>query len=216
MHGLYHCARCLVVLTCLWSRYSIIFSMWMSYRLTYIGYFPFKWKQICARQTSGGGEGSLVCCGGSGVLLEARWRGLPVERIDIGVYVHCVPQQRRQIRSAGLLSRIFLFASLFWFLLEHEVYKKYSSVGDLVRPMMMKRSRRWHWLVFCQCLSFLHMFSILTINACVQLGLLIVKCLLDYTYLSRQTNMPIASAFKTVVIVVLLIFVRLLSSELVY
>ena len=49
MHGLYHCARCLVVLTCLWSRYSIIFSMWMPYRLTYIGYFPFKWKQICAR-----------------------------------------------------------------------------------------------------------------------------------------------------------------------
>ena len=60
------------------------------------------------------------------------------------------------------------------------------------------------------------MFSVLTINACVQLGLLIVKCLLDYTYLSRQTNMPIDSAFKTVVIVILLIFVYLLSSELVY
>jgi len=49
MHGLYHCARFLVVLTCLWSCYSIIFSVWMPYRLTYIGYFPFKWKQICAR-----------------------------------------------------------------------------------------------------------------------------------------------------------------------
>ena len=49
MHGLYHCARCLVILTCLWSHYSIIFSVSMTYRLTYIGYFPFKWKQICAR-----------------------------------------------------------------------------------------------------------------------------------------------------------------------
>jgi len=49
MHGLYHCARCLVVLTCLRGHYSIIFSVWMAYRLTYIGYFPFKWKQICAR-----------------------------------------------------------------------------------------------------------------------------------------------------------------------
>ena len=48
MHGLYHCARFLVVLTCLWSCYSIIFSMWMPYRLTYIRYFPFKWKQIYA------------------------------------------------------------------------------------------------------------------------------------------------------------------------
>jgi hypothetical protein len=44
MHGLYHCARCLVVLAYLWSLYSIIFSVWMPYRLTYIGYFPFKWK----------------------------------------------------------------------------------------------------------------------------------------------------------------------------
>jgi hypothetical protein len=26
------------------------------------------------------------------------------------------------------------------------------------------------------------MFSVLTVNSCVQLGLLIVKCLLDYTY----------------------------------
>ena len=60
------------------------------------------------------------------------------------------------------------------------------------------------------------MFSFVTVNACVQLSLLIVKFLLDYTYLSRQTNMPIASAFKTVVIVILLIFVYLLSSELVY
>ena len=38
--------------------------------------------------------------------------------------------------------------------------------------------------------------------------------MLDYTYLSRQTNKPIASAFKTVVIVVLLIFVCLLWKKL--
>ena len=42
----------------------------------------------------------------------------------------------------------------------------------------------------------MHMFSVVTINACVQLGLLIIKCFLNYTYLSRQTNRPIASAFK--------------------
>ena len=59
------------------------------------------------------------------------------------------------------------------------------------------------------------MFSVLTVNACVQLGLLIIKCLLDCTYLSRQTNRPIASAFKTIVIVVLLIFVYLLWKKLV-
>ena len=145
MHGLYHCARSLVVLTCLWSHYSIIFSMWMPYRLTYIGYFPLKWKQICARWTSGigGGGGSPMCCGGSSILLEARWWGLPMERGGIGVHVHCVPWQRWQIRSVGPLSSLFLFASLFWSLLEHELYKKHSSVGDLDRPMM-KRTRRWH------------------------------------------------------------------------
>ena len=64
------------------------------------------------------------------------------------------------------------------------------------------------------------MFSVLiTVNAYVQLGLLIVKCLLDYTYLSRQTKWPIAFAFKTVVIVVLLIIICLLwkrSSEVMY
>ena len=74
--------------------------------------------------------------GGFGVLLEARQRGLPVERGGIGVRVCCVPWQRRQIRYTGLLSSLFLFASLFWSLLEHEVYKKHSSVGDLVRPMI--------------------------------------------------------------------------------
>ena len=58
------------------------------------------------------------------------------------------------------------------------------------------------------------MFSVLIVIACVQLGLLIVKCFLDYTYLSRQTNRTIASAFKTVVIVVLLIFVGLLWKKL--
>ena len=61
---------------------------------------------------------------------------------------------------------------------------------------MMKRIRRWHWLVFYWCLGFLHMFSVLTVNAYVQLGLLIIKCLLDYTYLSRQTNRLFASALK--------------------
>ena len=60
------------------------------------------------------------------------------------------------------------------------------------------------------------MFSFVTVNAYVQLGLLIVKCLLDYTYLSRQTNGSIASVFKTIVIVILLIFIYLLSFELVY
>ena len=58
------------------------------------------------------------------------------------------------------------------------------------------------------------MFSFVTVNACVQLGLLIVKCLLDYTYSFRQTNRPIASALKTVVIVILLIFVYLLWNKL--
>jgi hypothetical protein len=28
-----------------------------------------------------------------------------------------------------------------WSLLEHEVYKKQSSIGDLVSPMMLKRTR---------------------------------------------------------------------------
>jgi hypothetical protein len=134
----------------------------MPYRLTYILDIPCKWKQICARWTCGGGnsgdgnKGSLVCCGGSDVLLEARRWGFPVERGGIGVRVRCVPRQRRQIQSAGLLSHLFLFASLFWSLLECEACKKYSRVGDLVRTMMMKRSRRWHWLVFYWCLGFLH------------------------------------------------------------
>jgi hypothetical protein len=77
-----------------------------------------------------------VCCGGSGVLLEARRWGFLVERGSIGVCVRSVPRQGRQIRSAGPLSRFFLFASLFWSLLEHELYKKCSSIGDLVRPMI--------------------------------------------------------------------------------
>jgi hypothetical protein len=85
-----------------------------------------------------------VCCGGLGILLEARRWVFQVERGGIGVRVHRVPRQRRQIRSIGLLSRLFLFASLFWSLLEHEVYKKHCSVVDLVSPMLMKRTRRWH------------------------------------------------------------------------
>ena len=61
---------------------------------------------------------------------------------------------------------------------------------------MMKRTRRWHWLVFCWYLGFLYIFSFVSVNAYVQLGLLIVKCLLDYTYLSRQTYRPFASALN--------------------
>jgi hypothetical protein len=40
------------------------------------------------------------------------------------------------------------------------------------------------------------MFSVLTTKVCVQLGLLIVKCLLDYTYLFRQTYRFFASALN--------------------
>ena len=65
---------------------------------------------------------------------------------------------------------LFLFTSLVWSLLEHDVYKKHCSVSDLVRPMMMKRTRRWHWLVSYRRVS-----------------------LAD---LSRQTNMPFASALN--------------------
>jgi hypothetical protein len=77
-----------------------------------------------------------VCCGGFGVVLEARQWGLLVEHGGIGVRVHCMPWQRRHIRFVGLLSWLFLFVSLFWSLLEHEVYKKHFSTGDLVRPMI--------------------------------------------------------------------------------
>jgi hypothetical protein len=73
-----------------------------------------------------------VCCGGSGILLEARRRVFPMESGGIDVRVCRVPWQRQQIRSTGLLSCIFLFASLFWSLIEHEVYKKLCSVSDLV------------------------------------------------------------------------------------
>ena len=177
--------------------------MWMPDKLTYIGYIPIprKWKQICARWTctgsaGGGNGGSLVWCGSSGFLLEARQWVFSVEHDGIGIHVCRVPWQRQQIWSAGLLSRLFLFASLFWSLLEHKVYKKHCNIIDLVRPMLMKRTRRWHWLVFYWCLGFLHMFNVLTVNACVQLGLLIVKCLLDYTYLSRQTYRPFASTLN--------------------
>jgi hypothetical protein len=74
---LHHCARCLVVLTCLWSPNSSICSLCGQVDL-YIGEFgciPYKWKQICAHWTCGGGSGSrgsLVCCVSSGILLEAR------------------------------------------------------------------------------------------------------------------------------------------------
>ena len=160
MDHLHHCARCLVVLTCLWSPYSSIFSMWMPCRLTYILDIHWKWKQIFAHWTcdsGGGGGGSPVCCAGSGVLLESRRRGFPMEHGGIGIRVHCVPWQRQQIWSTGPLSHLFLFASLFWSLLEHELYKKHSSVWDLVRPMLMKKlggGTGWFSagvLVFCIC-----------------------------------------------------------------
>jgi hypothetical protein len=155
---IHHCTRRLLMLTCLWSPNSSICSLCRQVDL-YIGCILYKWKQICAHWTcGGGGDGSPVCCGGSCILLEARQRVFPVERGDIGIRVRHVPRQRRHIRSAGLLSRLFLFASLFWSLLEHEVYKKHCSIADLVRSMLMKRTKRWHWLVFCWCLSFMHIF----------------------------------------------------------
>jgi hypothetical protein len=93
MNRLHHCARCLVVLTCLWSSICSL----CGYVNLYIGYIPIpcKWKQICARWTCDGGNGgSLVCCGGSGVLLEARRWVFPVEHDNIGVRVRRVPWQR--------------------------------------------------------------------------------------------------------------------------
>jgi hypothetical protein len=94
---LHHYARHLVMLTCLWSPNSSICRL-CGYVDLYIGCIPYKWKQICTRWTCGGGEGgSLVCYGGSGILLEARWRVFTVESGGIGVRVCSVPRQRRQI-----------------------------------------------------------------------------------------------------------------------
>jgi hypothetical protein len=149
---LHHYARSLVVLTCLWSS---ICSLCGQDDL-YIGYIPCKWKQIYTYWTcsgDGGNGGSPMCCGGSCVLLEARRWVFLVEHGGTGIRIRRVPQQRWQFRYIGLLSRLFLFASLFWSLLKHEVYKKHCSILDLVRLMMMKRTRRWHWLVFCWCVS---------------------------------------------------------------
>jgi hypothetical protein len=81
-----------------------------------------------------------VCCGGSGILLEARRRVFPVEHAALAS-VSVICHDRRQIQSVGLFSPFFLFALLFWSLLEHEVYKKHCSVTDLVRPMLMKRTK---------------------------------------------------------------------------
>jgi hypothetical protein len=126
---------------------------------------------------------SLVCCGGSGFLLEARWRVFPMEHGDIGVRVHHVSRQRQQIRSTGLLSRLFLFVLLFWSLLEHEVYKKHCSVSDLVRPMMMKRTRRWHWLVFYRRVSLVDLCRQTNRPFASALNYFSVQCLLDSTFL---------------------------------
>jgi hypothetical protein len=69
---LHHCARHLVALICLWSS---ICSLCGCVDI-YIGYIPCKWKQIYTRWTcdgdGGSSGGSLVCCGGSSILLEAR------------------------------------------------------------------------------------------------------------------------------------------------
>ena len=89
---LHHYARCPVVLTCLWSS---ICSLCGHVHL-YIGYIPIpcKWKQICARWTwaGGGNEGSPVCYGGLGFLLEARRWIFLVEHDGISVHVHQVPR----------------------------------------------------------------------------------------------------------------------------
>jgi hypothetical protein len=81
INNLNHCARCLVMLTCLWSPNSSICSL-CGYVDLYIGCIPCKWKQICAHWTCGGG-GSPVCCGGSGILLEARRWVFLVERVAL-------------------------------------------------------------------------------------------------------------------------------------
>ena len=82
---LHHCARRLIVLTCLRNPNSSICSLCEQVDL-YIGCIPYKWKQICVRWTCGGGGGNRgfsVCCGGSGVLLEARRRVFPVEAVAL-------------------------------------------------------------------------------------------------------------------------------------
>jgi hypothetical protein len=77
---LHHCARCLIVLTCLWSPNSSLCSLCGQIDL-YIRCIPYKWKQIYVRWTcSGGGGESPVCCGGSSILLEVRRWVFPVER----------------------------------------------------------------------------------------------------------------------------------------
>jgi hypothetical protein len=90
---LHHCAKRMIVLTCLWSPNSSICSLCGQVDL-YIGCVPCKWKQIYARWTCDGGginRGSPVCCGGIGILLEARRWVVPVERGGIGVRVRRVP-----------------------------------------------------------------------------------------------------------------------------
>jgi hypothetical protein len=168
MEHLYHCARSLAVLISLWSwslEYPIVCVDALQVDLNWIPLqvktnlclldLQRRWRRRRRRVSS---------------LLwwlkrpfEARRRCFSVERDGTGVRVRYVPRQRWQIQSVGLVSHLFLFASLFWSLLEYELYKKHSSVGDLVKPMMMKRTRRWHWLVFYWCLGFLHMFSVLTV-----------------------------------------------------
>jgi hypothetical protein len=102
---LHHCARRLVVLTCLWSPNSSICSLCGQVDL-YIGCIPCKWKQICACWTCDGGSGrSPVCCGDSGILLEARRWVFLVERVAlVSVSVVCHGRVNRSDLQASFLA----------------------------------------------------------------------------------------------------------------
>ena len=71
-------------------------------------------------------------------------------------------------------------------LLEHELYKKHCSIGDLVRPMMMKRTRRWHWLVFCRCVPLADLSRQTNRAFASALNYFFVQCLLDSTFMFRM------------------------------
>ena len=48
----------------------------------------------------------------------------------------CVVAEATDPIHRSPFSHLFLFVSLFWSLLEHEVYKKHSSIRDLVKLMI--------------------------------------------------------------------------------